>query len=80
MSVFRPRHIIGPRFFMTDQADRALYGGGAAMQNGPLPQRETGGNDGQPGESAGWRSRLRVPGFGRRAASNTPAELEAGTR
>ena len=78
MSVFRPRLIIGgPRFFMTDQADRALYGGGAAMQN------ETSANDRRQSESAGWRSRLRVPGFGRRTAgqtSQTPQELEAGTR
>ncbi|KAK5133267.1 hypothetical protein LTR08_008001 [Meristemomyces frigidus] len=90
---FRPRFSTGgPRFFLSDSAERELYGGAAVRQSGPLPQRETIDNA-QQGSSAGWRSRLpAMPAvFGRHTtqvraehglpalSGATPGELEAGT-
>ncbi|KAK4550164.1 hypothetical protein LTR36_003131 [Oleoguttula mirabilis] len=72
MAAFRPRLILaGPRFFLSDTAEREMYGGGAARHTGPFAQQQHDGN-GQQGGSGRWRDRMptmstiRMPRFGRR--------------
>jgi len=82
---FRPRLILaGPRFFLSDSAEREIYGGGQVGRSGPSSRQQQGGSIDQQGSNGGWRSRMpsvpavRMPRLGRRdqQATGEHAQVE----